>query len=125
LRYSRTDNENLDEWLYKYNLDTKEKILIEKLSSNKIAADQNQLFYWQDSVFVANEERIIKINPEDDSYDDISIVRPEWNLYSHSILCGNYIYYYVPYGEVNMLCDGRYNLITKEYEDFDWQQYFE
>lgn len=123
--YSKNNNDDffyIDEWLYKYDLNTKKNTLIKKVGANQGAADQNQLFYWRGSMVVANEDRIIKINIEDDSYEEIKILRPEGDMYSHSILCGNYIYQYIPYGETNKLCKGRYNLLTEEYEEFDWDE---
>lgn len=121
--YSKSDDDklfNFNELLYKYDLHLKEKILIAEIGTNQGAADQNQLFVWRGSMIVANEDRIIKINSKDNSFEDLRIVRPEGDINSHSILCGNYIYQYIPYREINKLCNGRYNLLTEEYEEFNW-----
>lgn len=125
--YSNNNNDPIlciDEWLYKYDLNTGENTLIEKIGDDQFVADNNQLFVWAGRLIVANADRIIKVDLKNNTCENVKTNRPEKLDYAYSIICGNYVYNYSYQLEDgrNVFFNGRYNLLTDEYEDFDWKK---
>ena len=127
--YSKNNNDNIlniDEWLYKYDIDNGKNTLIKKIGFNQATADNNQLFVWAGNLIVANADRIIKVNLDNEICEEVKINRPKKiEQGSYSILCGNYIYQYMPTTDKKIFVNGRYNLLTDKYEEFDWNQCFQ
>jgi len=115
----RNSSFTYDEWLYKFDLKLNENTLIKKINSNTSVS--NYMCVWGNSLVLTNDNSVLKVNIKDNN--EITINRPSnIDQVSYCILCGNYIYQCLAYPNSGMaLLDGRYNLFTDKYEEFDWQ----
>ena len=116
------------EWLYKFDIETKENVAIIEVTTKLNYNYSNKLYIWNEHVIVVNTDRIIKVDIKTNRAKEIKIRIPDKSIFTvSSIICGNYIYVFDESVEehVIVLLDGRYNLLTEEYEEFDWDEVIE